>query len=126
MIVGSLPVTAIDTMRARGLIARDYARAFERVDLLASPVSATAAFPLGAKVDDPLAMYLSDAMTIPANLAGVCAISIPCAVASDALPVGLHLQAPYLEEARLLHAAAAFERAVGAAAPPHALAGGAR
>jgi aspartyl-tRNA(Asn)/glutamyl-tRNA(Gln) amidotransferase subunit A len=109
-------------MRARGLIARDFARAFEKVDLLASPVSATAAFPLGAKLDDPLAMYLSDAMTIPANLAGVCAISVPCATAPGELPVGLHLQAPFLEEARLLRAAAAFEEAAGVAAPPAAFA----
>jgi aspartyl-tRNA(Asn)/glutamyl-tRNA(Gln) amidotransferase subunit A len=113
-------------MRARGLIARDYARAFERVDLLASPVSAAAAFPLGERLDDPLAMYLSDAMTIPANLAGVCAISVPCAVASGSLPVGLQLQAPFLGEEKLLRAAAAFEHAAGAASPPPALVGGAR
>jgi aspartyl-tRNA(Asn)/glutamyl-tRNA(Gln) amidotransferase subunit A len=107
-------------MRARGLIARDFAKAFEKVDLLASPVSTTAAFPLGAKLDDPLAMYLSDAMTIPANLAGVCAISVPCAVSAGALPVGLHLQAPFLAEAKLLQAAAAFEEAAGVAPPPPA------
>lgn len=112
-------------MRARGLIAKDYAAAFAKVDLLASPVSATAAFPLGARVDDPLAMYLSDAMTIPANLAGVPAISVPCPVEPAALPVGLQLQAPFLAEEKLLRAAAAFEEAVGAAAPPPAYAGAA-
>ncbi len=109
-------------MRARRLIAQDYARAFEKVDLLASPVSATAAFPLGAKLDDPLAMYLSDAMTIPANLAGVCAISVPCATPPGELPVGLHLQAPFLAEEKLLRMAAAFEEAAGVAPPPAAFA----
>ncbi len=110
-------------MRARSLIARDYAQAFARVDVLASPVSTTAAFPLGAKLDDPLAMYLSDAMTIPTNLAGVCAISVPCAVPPGALPVGLQLQAPFMGEANLLRVAAAFEEAAGVFPPPPVFAG---
>ncbi len=112
-------------MRARGLIAADFAAAFAKVDLLASPVSATAAFPLGARVDDPLAMYLSDAMTIPANLAGVPAVSVPCSVAPGELPVGLQLQAPFLAEEKLLRVAAAFEAAAGIAAVPPAYAGAA-
>jgi aspartyl-tRNA(Asn)/glutamyl-tRNA(Gln) amidotransferase subunit A len=73
-------------------------------------------------MDDPLAMYLSDAMTIPANLAGVPAISVPCPVAEGELPVGLQLQAPFLAEDRLLRVAAAFEEAAGAASPPKDLA----
>jgi aspartyl-tRNA(Asn)/glutamyl-tRNA(Gln) amidotransferase subunit A len=100
-------------MRARGLIARDFANAFAKVDVLASPVSPTPAFRLGERVDDPLSMYLSDAMTIPANLAGVPAISVPCSVGEGELPVGLHLQAPFLQEERLLRVAAAFEEAAG-------------
>lgn len=107
-------------MRARSLIARDFAEAFAEVDVLASPVSATPAFPLGAKTDDPLAMYLSDAMTIPTSLAGVPAISVPCPVAEGELPVGLQLQAPFLAEEKLLHAAAVFEAKVGLAPPPRA------
>jgi len=109
-------------MRARGLIARDFADAFAKVDVLASPVSPTPAFRLGDRIDDPLAMYLTDAMTIPANLAGVPAISVPCPVAEGELPVGLHLQAPFLQEERLLRVAAAFEDAAGAAPFPKALA----
>ncbi|HET9888345.1 MAG TPA: Asp-tRNA(Asn)/Glu-tRNA(Gln) amidotransferase subunit GatA [bacterium] len=109
-------------MRARGLIARDFAQAFSKVDVLVSPVSPTPAFPLGDRMEDPLAMYLSDAMTIPANLAGVPAISVPCPVAEGELPVGLHLQAPFLQEERLLRVAAAFEHAAGAAEFPKPLA----
>jgi len=109
-------------MRARGLIARDFANAFAKVDVLASPVSPTPAFRLGDRVDDPLAMYLTDAMTIPANLAGVPAISVPCPCEEGELPVGLHLQAPFLGEERLLRIAAAFEKVAGRAPLPKALA----
>ncbi len=96
--------------KVRTLIIRDYERAFERYDVLVSPTSPTTAFRLGEKVDDPLAMYLSDVFTIPANLAGVPAISIPCGLDEDGLPIGLQLTAPVLREDLLLRVADALER----------------
>ena len=80
--------------KVRTLIIRDYERMFEDFDLLVSPTSPTTAFPIGAKVDDPLAMYLNDVFTIPANLAGVPAITVPCGLDEQGLPVGLQLTAP--------------------------------
>ena len=95
--------------KVRTLIIRDYERMFDEFDLLVSPTSPTTAFPIGAKVDDPLAMYLNDIFTIPANLAGVPAISVPCGLDGDGLPVGLQLTAPVLQEQVLLRAANALE-----------------
>ncbi|MCC6523945.1 MAG: Asp-tRNA(Asn)/Glu-tRNA(Gln) amidotransferase subunit GatA [Polyangiaceae bacterium] len=96
--------------RVRALIKRDFDAAFAEVDLVATPVSPTVAFPLGSRLDDPLAMYLADVYTLPASLAGVCAVSVPCALGrTSGLPVGLQLVAPALEEARLFAAAAAWE-----------------
>ena len=100
--------------KVRTQIVRDFARAFEGVDLLLSPTSPTTAFRIGERVDDPLQMYLSDVCTIPANLAGTPAISVPCGLApEDGLPVGLQIMANHLEEAELLRAADAFEQAAG-------------
>jgi aspartyl-tRNA(Asn)/glutamyl-tRNA(Gln) amidotransferase subunit A len=99
--------------KVRTLIIRDYERMFEDFDLLVSPTSPTTAFPIGAKVDDPLAMYLNDVFTIPANLAGVPAITVPCGLDEQGLPVGLQLTAPVLGEAQLLRAANALERDLG-------------
>jgi aspartyl-tRNA(Asn)/glutamyl-tRNA(Gln) amidotransferase subunit A len=97
--------------RTRTLLKRDFDQAFERVDLLATPVSPTVAFKLGARVDDPLAMYLADIYTLPASLAGVAAMSVPCGLgASSRLPVGLQLIAPAMHEERMLAAAAAYEQ----------------
>jgi aspartyl-tRNA(Asn)/glutamyl-tRNA(Gln) amidotransferase subunit A len=95
--------------KVRTLVIRDYEAAFERFDVLVSPTSPTTAFPIGAKVDDPMAMYLNDIFTIPANLAGVPAISVPCGLDDAGLPVGLQFTAPVLEEARLFRAAQALE-----------------
>jgi aspartyl-tRNA(Asn)/glutamyl-tRNA(Gln) amidotransferase subunit A len=99
--------------KVRTLIIRDYEAAFADFDVLVSPTSPTTAFAIGAKVDDPLAMYLNDVFTIPANLSGMPAISIPCGLDVRGLPVGLQLTAPVLEEARLLRAAHALEGAIG-------------
>ncbi|HZD78832.1 MAG TPA: Asp-tRNA(Asn)/Glu-tRNA(Gln) amidotransferase subunit GatA [Actinomycetota bacterium] len=96
--------------KVRTLIIRDYEHAFERFDLLVSPTSPTTAFRLGERTEDPLAMYLSDVFTIPANLAGVPAVSIPCGLDRRGLPIGLQLTAPVLQEARLLAAADAVEQ----------------
>ena len=90
----------LKALKVRRRIREDYDRAFERVDVIAGPVAPTTAFPIGDKVDDPLAMYLSDIYTISANLAGIPAISIP--LPTDGLPIGLHLQAPTFRESSLL------------------------
>jgi aspartyl-tRNA(Asn)/glutamyl-tRNA(Gln) amidotransferase subunit A len=96
--------------RVRTLIRRDFDRAFEQVDLIVSPTAPTPAFKLGEKTEDPLAMYLNDVFTIPAPLAGVPAISVPCGFSSSGLPVGLQLTGRPFDEATLLRAAYAYER----------------
>ncbi|RIK10259.1 MAG: Asp-tRNA(Asn)/Glu-tRNA(Gln) amidotransferase GatCAB subunit A [Acidobacteria bacterium] len=110
--------------RVRTLVANDFGRAFEDFDILLSPTSPTTAFEIGERTADPLAMYLSDLCTIPANLAGIPAISIPAGVDSRGLPIGLQLMAPALEEERLFAAAAELETRIGFDAKP-ALTGGA-
>jgi aspartyl-tRNA(Asn)/glutamyl-tRNA(Gln) amidotransferase subunit A len=98
--------------KVRTLIARDFAAAFEQADVLVSPTAPTTAFPIGEKVDDPLAMYLNDLATIPTNLAGVAAMSVPCGLAEeDGLPVGLQIMAPVLGEAQMYRVGAAYEAA---------------
>ncbi|MBI4729800.1 MAG: Asp-tRNA(Asn)/Glu-tRNA(Gln) amidotransferase subunit GatA [Acidobacteria bacterium] len=105
--------------QVRTLVIREFERAYERFDLLLSATSPTTAFKIGERADDPLAMYLSDVCTIPTNLAGAAAISVPCGLAEDGLPVGLQLMGPPLSEATLLRAARAFERDFGfLPAPP--------
>lgn len=104
--------------KVRTLVIRDFERAYRRFDLLLTPTSPTTAFKIGEKVDDPLAMYLSDLFTIPTNLAGAAGISIPCGLAEDGLPVGLQLLGPPLSEELLLRAAYAFEQDLGPAPRP--------
>ncbi len=99
--------------RARTLVARDFAAAFEVVDVLATPTTPTVAWSLGARVDDPLAMYESDLFTLPASLAALPALSLPCGVVQEngvALPVGLQLVGPTLGEKTLLERAFAIEQ----------------
>lgn len=97
--------------KVRTLVQRDFAAAFEQVDLLVSPSAPTTAFPIGERIDDPLAMYLNDLTTIPANLAGVPGMSIPNGLApEDGLPTGVQLMAPQREDARLYRYGAALER----------------
>ncbi len=103
--------------KVRTLIVRDFAAAFESVDLLLSPTSPTTAFRLGERVDDPYAMYTSDICTIPMSLAGLPAISIPCGLA-EGLPVGLQLTGPAFSENGLFSAAHALEQAIGFDAIP--------
>src|SRR5690606_24926947 len=95
----------LKALKVRRLIRQDYDDAFREVDVIVGPVTATPAFKLGEKSDDPLAMYLVDLYTVSANLAGVAGISINCAFSQGGLPIGLQLQAPPLEEDRLLRAA---------------------
>ncbi|MGH3023029.1 MAG: Asp-tRNA(Asn)/Glu-tRNA(Gln) amidotransferase subunit GatA [Gaiellaceae bacterium] len=104
--------------RVRTLIIDDLARAYERFDVLVAPTSPTTAFPLGARTEDPLAMYLSDVCTITANLAGIPAISVPAGLDSGGLPVGVQVLAPALGEATMFRAARALERAFGFTARP--------
>jgi aspartyl-tRNA(Asn)/glutamyl-tRNA(Gln) amidotransferase subunit A len=108
--------------KVRTLIIRDYERAFAAYDVLVSPTSPTTAFGIGEKVDDPMAMYLNDIFTIPANLAGTPAISVPSGLDSAGLPVGLQLTAPVLGERILLRAAAALEGELGLELRPPILA----
>ncbi len=96
--------------KVRALVAGDFEAVFESTDVLVSPTSPTTAFRLGEKLDDPLAMYLQDVATIPANLAGVPGISIPAGLAEDGLPVGVQFLAPLQADDRLYNAAAALER----------------
>jgi aspartyl-tRNA(Asn)/glutamyl-tRNA(Gln) amidotransferase subunit A len=96
-------------LRVRRLIRQDYLDAFGQVDLIGGPVSATAAFPLGEKTGDPLAMYLVDMYTVTANLAGVGGISFPCGFTAGGLPIGFQLQGPALAEPLLLNAVDRFQ-----------------
>ena len=101
----------LKALKVRRLIRRDFDAAFERCDVLASPIASTPAFRLGELVNDPLAMYLSDIYTISANLAGIPGLSLPCGLSSTGLPIGLQLLAAPFEEEKLLRAARMFERA---------------
>lgn len=97
--------------QVRRLIKEEFDKQFGKFDLLISPTSPSVAFQIGAKVDDPLTMYLSDIATIPANLAGIPGISLPCGFGDNNLPIGLQLLGPALADAKLLQAAHAFEQA---------------
>ena len=94
--------------KVRTLITRDFEAAFEQVDVLVSPTTPTVAFPIGSKVDDPMAMYLNDIASIPSNLAGNASMSLPCGL-SDGLPVGVQIIAPPLADDRLYRVGAALE-----------------
>jgi len=94
--------------KVRTLITRDFEKAYETVDVLVSPTTPTVAFPIGAKVDDPMAMYLNDIASIPSNLAGNASMSLPCGL-SEGLPVGLQIVAPPLRDDRLYRVGAALE-----------------
>jgi aspartyl-tRNA(Asn)/glutamyl-tRNA(Gln) amidotransferase subunit A len=96
--------------KVRTLISQDFAHAFEQADVLVSPTAPTTAFPIGEKVDDPMAMYLNDLATIPANLAGVPGISVPSGLADeDGLPAGFQILAPALADDRVYRVGAALE-----------------
>jgi aspartyl-tRNA(Asn)/glutamyl-tRNA(Gln) amidotransferase subunit A len=99
--------------KVRTLIIQDLERAYERVDLIVCPTSPTTAFKLGEKLADPLSMYLSDVFTVPVNMAGNAAISVPCGLSPDGLPVGLQIIAKALDEKTMFRAAYAFEKDLG-------------
>ena len=96
--------------RARSLLCSEFARAFGGCDLLLSPTSPVPAFALGSRVDDPLAMYLCDALTVPASLAGLPALSQPCGFTADGRPIGMQWVAPALREDLLLQVAHVFQQ----------------
>ena len=104
--------------RVRRLIARDFEEAFGRVDAVLTPTAPTAAFPLGEKMDDPIAMYLNDVFTVPASLAGLPGVSVPAGLDSAGLPLGLQLIGRPFDEATMLRAAEALEAAAGFDAEP--------
>jgi len=99
----------VKAQKVRTLIKAEFERVFEKVDALVTPTSPTVAFKIGAKVNDPLSMYLNDVFTLPVNIAGLPGISIPCGL-SEGLPVGLQVIAGYWQEATMFRVAAAYER----------------
>jgi aspartyl-tRNA(Asn)/glutamyl-tRNA(Gln) amidotransferase subunit A len=100
----------LKALKVRTLIKEDFLRAFKDVDLLASPTMPIPAFKIGERINDPLSLYMADVFTVPINLAGVPAVSIPCGFAGR-LPIGLQLMGPHFGEATVLRAAQAFEAA---------------
>jgi aspartyl-tRNA(Asn)/glutamyl-tRNA(Gln) amidotransferase subunit A len=101
----------LQAQKVRRLIARDFAQAFERCDLILGPTSPTTAFPIGAKASDPVQMYLNDIFTVSAPLAGLPALSIPCGFDDAGLPIGLQLTGNHFSEARMLGAAHRYQQA---------------
>lgn len=101
----------LKAQKVRTLIRRDFDAAFAKVDAIVCPTAPTPAFTLGEKISDPLAMYLSDVYTLPASLAGLPAISVPCAPTRAGLPVGLQIIAPALRESTVFTLASAWESA---------------
>jgi len=103
----------LKAQQVRTLIRRDFDDAFEQVDLVALPTTPSPAFRLGERLDDPLQMYLADVFTVGAPLAGLPALSIPCGLSGDRLPIGLQLIGRMFDEATLLRVADAYERVTG-------------
>jgi len=100
-------------LQVRTLIVNDFKEAFQKCDVLISPVTPTPAWRIGEKVDDPLSVYLSDILTISANLSGVPGMSLPCGFSEAGLPIGMQLQSSHFDEDKLLQAAACLERELG-------------
>jgi aspartyl-tRNA(Asn)/glutamyl-tRNA(Gln) amidotransferase subunit A len=114
----------LKAQRVRTLIARDFARAFERVDCILTPTAPSAAFAIGEKSSDPIEMYLNDVFTVPANLAGVPAVSVPAGVSGDGLPLGLQVTGRAFDEQTVLRVAEVLERTAQFRHLPGFVAGG--
>src|SRR3546814_4745393 len=99
--------------KVRALIARDFEQVWDKCDVLLTPTAPSAAFALGEKVSDPIAMYLNDVFTVPASLAGLPAMSVPGALDAQGLPLGLQIIGRPLDEAGVLNASSALEQAAG-------------
>ena len=108
---GYYDASDLQAQKIRRLVAQDFQKAFARVDFICGPTAPTTAFELGAKTSDPVQMYLGDVFTIPAPLAGLPALSIPCGFDAQGLPVGLQLTGPHFSERRLLGAAHLYQQA---------------
>jgi aspartyl-tRNA(Asn)/glutamyl-tRNA(Gln) amidotransferase subunit A len=109
--------------QVRSLIARDFSEAFQEVDVVLTPTAPSAAFGLGEKMDDPIAMYLNDVFTVPASLAGLPGISLPAGLSAEGLPLGLHLIGRAFDEETVFRVAGVLEDAAGFEALPHFIAG---
>jgi aspartyl-tRNA(Asn)/glutamyl-tRNA(Gln) amidotransferase subunit A len=113
----------LKAQKVRALIARDFAQAFEKVDCLLTPTAPSAAFAIGEKQDDPIAMYLNDVFTVPANLAGLPALSVPAGLSADGLPLGLQVTGRAFDEETVLRVGEVLERAAQFTHRPSFLAG---
>ena len=100
----------LKAQKVRRIIANDFDQAFKECDLIAGPTTPSTAFTLGENLDDPVAMYLNDVFTVPVNLAGLPAISLPAGFDQSGLPIGLQLIGPYLKEANILSAAHSYQK----------------
>jgi aspartyl-tRNA(Asn)/glutamyl-tRNA(Gln) amidotransferase subunit A len=103
----------LKAQRVRTLLARDFQQAFGRVDAILTPVTPTVAFKLGEKMEDPVAMYLSDIFTVTANLVGVPGMSVPCGNTREGLPIGVQIMAKHFDESTMIRIAHAVEEAQG-------------
>jgi aspartyl-tRNA(Asn)/glutamyl-tRNA(Gln) amidotransferase subunit A len=110
----------LKAQRVRALIARDFAEAYAKCDVILTPATPSAAFAMGDKMDDPVAMYLNDVFTVTVNLAGLPGVSVPAGLSADGLPLGLQLIGRAFDETTMLNAAYALERAAGFSAKPGA------
>jgi aspartyl-tRNA(Asn)/glutamyl-tRNA(Gln) amidotransferase subunit A len=113
----------LKAQRVRALIAQDFAQAFEEVDCLLTPTAPSAAFAIGEKQDDPIAMYLNDVFTVPANLAGLPALSVPAGLSADGLPLGLQITGRAFDEEAVLRVGEALETAAQFTHRPSFIAG---
>jgi aspartyl-tRNA(Asn)/glutamyl-tRNA(Gln) amidotransferase subunit A len=109
--------------KVRALVKRDYQQTFAKCDAILTPTSPSVAFKMGEKSDDPIAMYLNDIYTVSANLAGVPALSVPCGLSSEGLPIGVQLVGDFWSEGLLLNLAYKYERAFPLGARPSVYAG---
>jgi aspartyl-tRNA(Asn)/glutamyl-tRNA(Gln) amidotransferase subunit A len=114
----------LKAQKIRSLIARDFAQAFKSCDVILAPTAPSAAFAIGEKSDDPIAMYLNDVFTVPVNLAGLPGISVPAGLSADGLPLGLQVIGRAFDEAMVLRVGDVIERAAGFRAKPAFIAGG--
>ncbi|PHZ83798.1 Asp-tRNA(Asn)/Glu-tRNA(Gln) amidotransferase subunit GatA [Paremcibacter congregatus] len=108
----------LKAQKIRTLIVQDFVKAYEKVDVILTPTAPSAAFPLGEKMDDPIAMYLNDVFTVPASLAGLPAISVPAGLSKEAMPLGLQIIGQAFDEETVLRAGHVLEHAAGFTAKP--------
>ena len=108
----------LQAQKVRTRIADDFRAAWKACDVILTPTAPSAAFAIGEKMDDPIAMYLNDIFTVPASMAGLPAVSVPAGLSADGLPLGLHLIAPAFAEAAMLRTADVLETAAGFEAQP--------